>query len=260
MSIGIFDSGLGGLTIVRALREKYPKEKMIYYGDTLRVPYGEKKPEELIHLAERITVFLMEQGAQLIVDACNTTSALALDLLREKYGHEVEIIGVVEPGAARAAALAKAQVGLMATQATVNSGAYQRKIFSRRSDLDVHSMACPQLVPFIESGDLSSYPLQEALEAYLEPLLKEQMDVLIMGCTHYPLLRPMIERIVGEGVLLVDPGKEVVNSIVRYPGGDHGASICYTSSDAQDFAKKADLLVPDHGFGTFVTYDLLEER
>lgn len=258
MAIGVFDSGLGGLTIVRSLREIYPSEKIIYYGDTLRVPYGGKKPEELIHLADRITGFLISQGATLIIDACNTTSALALDFLRDKYGDIAEIIGVVEPGAHKAAQIGKKQVGLMATEATVNSGVYQKKIFSKRDDLDVHTIACSQLVPIIETGDVDSYQLKDVLGAYLEPMLAENVDTLVMGCTHYPFLKERIREIMGDEIFLIDPGVEVVGSIEHYIGGDAEPSICYTSHDSEDFCEKATTLLAGHGFSAFYKLDIME--
>ncbi|QRN86050.1 glutamate racemase [Clostridia bacterium] len=258
MAIGVFDSGLGGLTIVRSLREIYPKEKIIYYGDTLRVPYGEKKPGELIHLADRITGFLISEGATLVIDACNTTSALALDLLKEKYGDRAEIIGVVNPGASKAAKLGKKKIGLMATQATVNSGVYQKKIFSKREDVDVHTVACSRLVPYIEAGDVDSYQLKDALGAYLAPLQEEKVDTLVMGCTHYPFLRDLIQEIMGEDVQLIDPGVEVVGSILHYKGGHDEPSICYTSFESEAFSKKASLLFAGHGFSEFQTLDIVE--
>jgi len=259
MAIGVFDSGLGGLSVVRALRARFPRERIIYYGDTLHVPYGGRTPGELIHFADRITRFLLDEGAELIIDACNTTSALALDLLQEKYGHRAELIGVVEPGAARAAGLGRRRIGLLATEATVNSGVYQQKIFARSEALEVTAMACPRLVPFIEAGDTESYQLCDALGAYLDPLMQQEVDTLILGCTHYPFLQERIETRLPRPLHLVDPGAEAVTSIERYRGGDFGESLCYVSLDADAFRQKADRLLPGHGFTRFETRDVMED-
>ena len=259
MAIGVFDSGLGGLTVVRQLRTRYPNERIIYYGDTLRVPYGDKKPEELIHLADRITEFLIGQGAGLIIDACNTTSALAIDFLQDKYGEQAEILGVVNPGAARAARVTRRKVGLLATEATVASGAYQNRILSRNEHIEVTTRACPRLVPFIEAGDLESYMVREALEAYLEPLLSEGVDALIMGCTHYPFLQPLIEELTGGTLELIDPAREVLAGIEHYRPGDEAPGICYASGDVGSFRAIAERLLPEHGFSRFEQRDVVEE-
>ncbi len=259
MAIGVFDSGLGGLTVVRQIRRKYPRERILYYGDTLRVPYGGRKPEELIRLADQITGFLVDQGAELIVDACNTTSALAVDYLIEKYGHRAEIIGVVGPGASRAARVASCRVGLMATEATVASGVYQNRILTRNDSLSVVTQACPRLVPFIEEGDLDSYMVREALEAYLEPLMEQQVDALILGCTHYPFLRPLIEEITGGAVSLIDPAEEVIQRIGDYAPGDEGESVCYVSARVDSFREISSRLLPEHGFGRFLEMDVVED-
>lgn len=259
MTIGVFDSGIGGMSIVRQLRAQYPFERIIYYGDTLRVPYGGKDPTELIHLAERITSFLIDQGATLIIDACNTTSALALDFLQHKYGDCAEIIGVLVPGAQKAAKLSRSRVGLMATQATVNSGVYQQNILALNERLEIHSTPCPLLVPFVESGELHSEKLIDVLGAYVIPLQKKAIDTLILGCTHYPFLEESIRQILGKDVNIVDPGREVITAIRDYSFTDTAESICYVSGDAADFREKADLLFPAHNFKHFITLDIMEQ-
>lgn len=261
MIIGVFDSGIGGMSIVRAIRQNYPQATIVYYGDTLRVPYGQKSPIELIHLADRITHFLIEQGAKLIIDACNTTSALALDFLQQKYGAQAHIVGVLEPGAMRAAMISAQKVGVMATQATVNSGLYQQKILGKKSSLDVVSVACPLLVPFVEAADTDSERLRDVLSAYVFPMREKKIDTLVLGCTHYPFLKDSIQEMLGKRVRLVDPGQEVMGEIKedlrQNTSETFSQNICYVSKDAVDFELKTTRLLPEHGFDAFVTLDIM---
>lgn len=260
MAIGVFDSGLGGLTVVGELRKRYPRERILYYGDTLRVPYGERRPEELILLADRITRYLIREGASLVVDACNTTSALALDYLLEKYGEQAEIVGVVGPASRAAASLARRSVGILATEATTRSGAYQRMILSAREGIQVMGMPCSRLVPFVESGDLDSYMVREAVEAYVEPLLEQGADTLVLGCTHYPFLRPLIDGVTQKRVAVVDPAREAVRDIRFYVPGDTRESVCTVSGDPDSFRDLVDRLLPQHGFARFGAHDVMEEN
>lgn len=259
MAIGVFDSGLGGLTIVGELRRRYPRERILYYGDTLRVPYGERRPEELICLADRITRYLIREGASLVIDACNTTSALALDYLLEKYGDRAELVGVVAPASRAAACLARRTVGILATEATTRSGVYQRMILSGRDGLQVIGVPCSRLVPFVEAGDLDSYMVREAVEAYVEPLMEQGADTLVLGCTHYPFLRPLIDDVTQRRVAMVDPACEVVKDIRFYVPGDARESVCFVSGDPGTFRELADRLLPEHGFSRFAFHDVMEE-
>lgn len=267
MNIGVFDSGIGGMSIVRALRKAYPEASLIYYGDTLRVPYGEKSPMELIQLADRITGFLLDEGADLIIDACNTTSALALDFLRQKYGNRAQILGVLEPAARRAGKLSQGGVGVMATQATVASGVYPQRILGVKADLEVHSVACPLLVPFVEAAQTKGERLNDVLAAYVNPLKDKAVDTLVLGCTHYPFLEEAVAAIVGEGVQIIDPAQILMEELAPYMADlketeketkkGPTEEVCYVSKDALSFEKASRLLFSRHGFQSFVELDVI---
>ena len=208
--IGVFDSGVGGLTVVRALRKELPDQPILFLGDTARLPYGTKSADTVTRYTERNIDFLEHRGVRAVVVACNTASALALPRLTPS----VPSWGVVEPGAARAVELAKRAIGVLATESTVRSQAYPRAIARHRPDVDVFSQACPLFVPLVEEGWLEDPVTREVAQRYLEPLLEEGVDTLVLGCTHYPLLRPLLEDIVGSNVALVDSA-EVTASAVR---------------------------------------------
>jgi glutamate racemase len=201
--IGVFDSGVGGLTVVAALRRYLPNENIIYLGDTARVPYGGKSPETVIRYSKEITNLLLEQNAKLIVIACNTASALALTTLKSIYS--VPIHGVIEPGAAAAVrATKKGIIGVIGTRATIASKAYQKAIHRLSPKTDVLSYPCPLLVPLVEEGLFEDEITHRVLERYLEPMLSQGIDTLVLGCTHYPLLKKLISKVIGPNVTLVD--------------------------------------------------------
>lgn len=201
--IGVFDSGVGGLTVVAALRKALPSERILYLGDTARVPYGGKSAETVTRYSREISQLLLAEGAGLLVVACNTASALAVPELSATS--PVPMIGVLEPGAAAAVHASKSgSIGVIGTRATVASDAYGKAI--RRLDPGARVIAgsCPLLVPLIEEGLLEDPVTDAILERYLSPLLREGIDTLVLGCTHYPLLKPAIARICGPDVTLVD--------------------------------------------------------
>lgn len=198
--IGVFDSGIGGLTVVAALRRRLPAESILYLGDTARLPYGTKSPETVERYTRRNVDFLVRRGVKAVVVACNTASALALPALRPP----VPTWGVIEPGAARAAALSRGRVGVIATEATIRSDAYARALRACAPQLAVLSKACPLLVPLVEEGWLDDEIAEATARRYLSPLLEASIDTLVLGCTHYPLLAPLLSRIVGEEITLVD--------------------------------------------------------
>jgi len=201
--IGVFDSGVGGLTVVAALRRHLPNENIIYLGDTARVPYGGKSPETVLRYSKEITNLLLEQNAKLIVIACNTASALALTTLKSIYS--VPIHGVIEPGAAAAVrATKKGMVGVIGTRATIASNAYHHAIHRLSPKIDVLSHPCPLLVPLVEEGLFEDEITHRVLERYLEPMLSQGIDTLVLGCTHYPLLKKLISKVIGPNVTLVD--------------------------------------------------------
>ena len=201
--IGVFDSGIGGLTVVAALRSVLPNESIYYLGDTARVPYGGKSPSTVQRYSREIASLLLEGDAKTIIVACNTASALALPVLASEL--PVTVTGVIKPGAqAAAAATRNNHIGVIGTRATIKSGAYEHAIRELNPNARVTARACPLLVPLIEEGWLQSDVTDKVLMQYLRPLLDAEIDTLVLGCTHYPLLRPAIHRLLGDGVTLVD--------------------------------------------------------
>lgn len=201
--IGIFDSGLGGLTVVRQLRRLLPRERLIYLGDTARVPYGNKSQETIQRFSREDTQFLLRKQVKLVVVACNTSTALAFDHLRTKF--DCPFVGVVRPGAEAAVQTTRnGRIGVIATSATVQSGAYEKQIRKLSGKCRVFSNACPLLVPLVEEGWGNTRLTREIIRHYLQPILTRGVDTLILGCTHYPLLKPAIRQVVGKRVRLVD--------------------------------------------------------
>jgi glutamate racemase len=201
--IGVFDSGIGGLTVASALREILPAENIFYLGDTARVPYGGKSRETIERYSREIGGMLVTEDAKVIVVACNTASALGIPAMREKFA--TPIIGVIEPGARAAVAATKnGRIGVIGTRATIYSRAYERAIHSLDRDVQVISAPCPLFVPMIEEGWLDDGITDQVIRRYIEPLVREEIDTLVLGCTHYPLLRDSLQRFVGSGITLVD--------------------------------------------------------
>jgi glutamate racemase len=203
--IGIFDSGIGGLTVVAALRALLPHEDLIYLGDTGRYPYGTKSADVVRRYSFENTEFLVDKDIKLLVVACNTSTAVALDALQARY--EIPVVGVVEPGAAAAAkATRNRKVGVIATEGTIRSGEYTRALRRLRADLEIYTRACPLFVPLAEEGWVDNEVAELAARQYLGSLAQSGIDTLILGCTHYPLLRTVIRKIIGAGVRLIDSG------------------------------------------------------
>ena len=203
LPIGIFDSGIGGLTVMRQMHRLLPHEDLIYLGDTARVPYGNKSPATVVRFACEDTQFLVEQNVKAVVVACNTASAWALSELQRKF--EVPVFGVIIPGAT--AALQKTRthrLGVIGTYATVRSQAYSKAILARCDTAKVFTCACPLLVPLVEEGWTDHAVTIKVLQEYLRPLLKRRIDTLVLGCTHYPLLRRSIRQVTDGKVALVD--------------------------------------------------------
>ncbi len=201
--LGIFDSGVGGLTVVRAVQELLPAEDILYLGDTARLPYGSKSPETIRQFADEDVRFLISKGVKAIVVACNTATAHALPQLLQQY--RIPIIGVIEPGVDAALASPDAErIGIIATRGTIRSHAYQHALALRRTGLIIHGQATPLLVPFIEENWLDHPALREVLETYLKPLIDKGIDTLMLACTHYPLLIPILQEILPAEIRLVD--------------------------------------------------------
>jgi glutamate racemase len=203
LPIGIFDSGIGGLTVVRQIHRTLPNENLIYLGDTARVPYGTKSPSTVVRFACEDTQFLMQQNVKAVVVACNTASAWALPALERKF--DVPVFGVIVPGACAALEKTKTQrVGIIGTNATIRSQAYSKAILARCDTAQVFTRACPLLVPLVEEG-WNGHPVTlRVLREYLTPLLRERIDTLVLGCTHYPLLKDSIRKVTNGKVALID--------------------------------------------------------
>jgi len=215
-AIGVFDSGVGGLTVLKEIARHLPHEDLIYLGDTARVPYGTKSPETVRRYALEAADFLVERGVKMLVVACNTASAVALDALKAKY--DLPVIGVIEPGAGRAAALTRSgKVGVIGTEGTIKSEAYPRAIRAIDPALDVVSVACPLFVPLAEEGWAEHDIARLAAVEYLGPIARE-IDTLVLGCTHYPLLKTILHAVLGDGVELVDSAEETAHTVVAQLG------------------------------------------
>jgi glutamate racemase len=205
--IGVFDSGLGGLTVAHAIMRQLPGESLIYFGDTARVPYGPKSPETVRRYSHEIAAFLLEQGVKAIVVACNTATAHALPMLEAEL--PVPVIGVVGPGARAAVkGTRNGHIGVIGTAGTIRSGAYVRAIHAESPDAKVTALACPLFVPLVEEGWTNHDVTWVVAEEYLAPLLSDDVDTLVLGCTHYPLLKGIIGEIVGRDVRLIDSAEE----------------------------------------------------
>jgi glutamate racemase len=203
LPIGIFDSGVGGLTVAGEIHKLLPREDIIYLGDTARVPYGTKAPSTVIRFALEDMEFLHRQNVKAVVVACNTVSAWALPTLEQKYS--VPILGVIEPGAQAALEQSKTgRIGIIGTYATIKSQAYERSILARDLNAQVFGRATPLLVPLVEEGWMDHAVTLAVLQDYLGPLLEQKIDTLVLGCTHYPLLKKTMRQVTGKGVALVD--------------------------------------------------------
>ncbi len=205
--IGVFDSGIGGLTVVRELMRQLPNESIVYFGDTARVPYGPKSPETVRRYSREIGAFLLEQGVKAIVVACNTATAHALPTLRDEL--PVPVVGVVEPGARAAVRASRTgEIGVIGTVGTVNSGAYERAIHAIAPHARIRALPCPLFVPLVEEGWTDHAATQLIAGEYLRPLVSSHVDTLVLGCTHYPLLKAAIGDVVGRSVRLIDSAAE----------------------------------------------------
>jgi len=210
--IGIFDSGIGGLTVVKEVTRLLPQEKIVYFGDTARVPYGVKSKETIVKFSIENTLFLLKKNVKMIVVACNTSSSLALPEIRRHF--KIPMMGVIGPGAKEAvAATRNGRVGVIGTRATINSGAYEAEIRRLDPRVKVIAQACPMFVPVVEEGWGDDPVAGKIAERYLAPLKARKVDTLILGCTHYPLLKGLLHRIMGPGVRLIDSAEQVAAEV-----------------------------------------------
>jgi len=209
--IGVFDSGIGGLTVVKELIKSLPYEDIVYFGDTARVPYGTKSHQTVVRFSTENVLFLLRYNVKLIIVACNSSSSVALASLKRNF--KVPIIGVIEPGAAYATSMSYSQrIGVIGTSTTIKSKAYEKQIRGLVPKAKVYSKSCPLFVPLAEEGWLDGKVTSQIIRTYLSPLKKKDIDTLILGCTHYPLLEKAIKRVMGKGVKLIDSAVSVAET------------------------------------------------
>ncbi|MHC9000805.1 glutamate racemase [Enterococcus bulliens] len=210
--IGFIDSGVGGLTVVKEAMKQLPNEHILYLGDTARCPYGPRPAEQVIEYTFEMANFLMEQNIKMLVIACNTATAVALDAIRNAL--PIPVVGVILPGARAAVKATKnQQIGIIGTIGTVKSQSYLHALKAKQQEIQVTSLACPKFVPIVESNQLQTAVAKKIVAQTLQPLLNKRLDTLVLGCTHYPLLRPLIQNVMGDSVTLIDSGAETVSEV-----------------------------------------------
>ncbi len=252
--IGVFDSGLGGLTSVQELHRQLPEERVIYYGDTARTPYGSKSPETIVKFATQIVDYLVARNTKMILIACNTVTALALDSLRERYP-SIPIIGVIEPTVRKVVRDGCKRVGVIATKATVGSDVYGKELRMLDPSIDVHSAACPAIVPLVEEGLTNTDIMELTVRHYLDDFVKESgFEDLILGCTHYPLVAGHIRKLY-PGIRLYSSSAEVVSEAARImkdrdmlASGSEFTDRYYASDMSENFIAMTDMLFADTDF------------
>ncbi len=220
LSIGIFDSGFGGLTVMRAVMSALPQENIIYFGDTARLPYGEKSADTILRYTLENTEFLLNQGIKLLIIACNTACTVALENAKNQF--PIPIIGMIEPALDHVSSHAKeGKVAVLGTRRTINSGVYQQKLAALFPDQPVITIACPLFVPLVEEGYFEHPLADAAVQEYLRPLKTQKIDTILLACTHYPLLMPAIQRELGKNISLIDPAIGCAESVRAFLGKEN---------------------------------------
>lgn len=251
LPIGVFDSGVGGLTVVKEIMSQLPNEEIIYFGDTARVPYGNKSKETVTAYSSQITQFLLSKNVKAVVIACNTASAFALKTVQQEV--PVPMLGVVKPGAKTAAATTKnGRIGVIGTEGTIQSGLYEEYLKEIHPGCRVYGQACPLFVPLVEEGWIHDDVTKQVSDRYLANLLKEGVDTIVLGCTHYPLLRDVVQKTVGPGVTLVNPAYETARELRQMLAGrgwlNDGSRepnhTFYVSDGAEKFRRFANSILP----------------
>jgi glutamate racemase len=245
-AIGVFDSGVGGLTVVKELIRELPNEDIIYFGDTARVPYGIKSKETVIRFSIENILFLLREEVKLICVACNTVSSMALPEIKKHF--RVPLVGVITPGAREAVyATQNKRIGVIGTKGTIKSRTYENEIRHLDASIKVTAVACPLFVPFVEEGWLNGKVVLEVAKTYLEPLKEGRVDTVILGCTHYPLLKPVIKEVLGKQVTLIDSAKQVAIEVKKILATDgllnkshHSRSKFYVSDNPEWFSSLAE--------------------
>jgi glutamate racemase len=236
-AIGVFDSGIGGLTVAHEIIKQLPHESVLYFGDTARVPYGPKSPETVRRYSREIAAFLSGEGVKAVVVACNTATAHALSALREDF--PIPVLGVVEPGARAAVSATRSnRIGVIGTAGTIKSGAYDRAIRRLNPDAIITARSCPLFAPLVEEGWIDHPATKLIAEEYLEPFRGGEVDTLVLGCTHYPLLKPLLAEVLGDEVQLIDSAEETAAETARTlrdcsiaAGDDHEPVYRFVASD-----------------------------
>ncbi len=253
--IGVFDSGLGGLTVLKELLIALPDEQIIYLGDTARVPYGNKSVQTVTRYSFEITRFLIKKGIKLLIIACNTASAYSIESIRNKF--PVPCLGVIQPGAKAATKKTiSGSIGVIGTKGTIQSHAYSETIYRITPDLKVFERACPLFVPLVEEGWIDNEVTEIIANKYLSPLLDKYIDVLILGCTHYPLLKGVISRIMGTDIMLVDSAEETASETLETlknldllaPKGAQGGCQIYITDITEQFSNISTLFLGENCF------------
>ncbi len=237
--IGVFDSGVGGLTILREIEKQFPAENLLYFADTAHCPYGARTEEEIRGLAHGIVEFLLDRGAKLIVVACNTASVASLAYLRANF--DVPFVGIVPAVKPAAESTESKCIGVLATNATFQGAVFDDLVQKFASDVTVVRQVCPGWVEMVEQGKIEGPEAEEAVRRCVEPLLEKRIDTVVLGCTHYPFLRPIIERLVGEDVSVIDPAAAVARQVgrvmdangLRTPMAEDGSVRFFTTGDAE---------------------------
>ena len=242
--IGVFDSGLGGLTIVREIRRRLPNESIVYYGDLARLPYGTKSKEQILSFSIQNTLFLIKHKVKAVVVACNSSASAAYGFLKNHFN--LPVLDVIDSAVGTALATTRTgRIGVIATQATIDSKAYEKSLKRGRAGAKVFQAACPLFVPLVEEGWWNGKITAGIAETYLKPLLKNKVDVLILGCTHYPMLRETLQKAVGKGVTLVDSIEPTVQKLstlldkkeLSYSGRRQGELKIYVSDSPRNFVR-----------------------
>lgn len=244
-AIGIFDSGVGGLTVFKSVREYFPNEDIIYFGDTARVPYGPKSKHTVINYSIQNTRFLIQQNIKLLIIACNTSSAVAIPYLQKMTN--IPVIGVIVPGAEQAISLTKTgKIGIIGTEGTINSNAYKDELLRLDSSLEIYSQACPLFVSLVEEGWLEKEVTNLIIEDYLAVFKEKGVDTLILGCTHYPVLKPAINRYFSGEVNLVDSSIAIIKHIenhISLSKNQTGKDLFYVSDNEEKFVRIASMIL-----------------
>lgn len=249
--VGVFDSGVGGLTVAREIMRQLPEENVVYFGDTARVPYGSKSKNNIIRFSRQITRFLKTKNVKAIVIACNTASALALEELQQET--DIPIIGVIVPGARAAVQESKSgRIGVIGTEATIRSETYTKEIHKLNPAAEVTGKSCPLFVPLVEEGFAKHKITEEVIDIYLSEMKKSNMDTMILGCTHYPLLRSRIMAYLGDAVHIVNPAYETAMDLKNVlkeknmvnDSGEPGQYEFYVSDAAEKFTEFANSILP----------------